>query len=283
MTSIEKTGRTVDEAITAALEELGVTRDQVEVEVLEQEGRALFGILGHTQARVRVTLKATPGVVAAALAQEILDAMPANAKAELTREDDEQALINLSGEDLGMLIGKHGNTLAALQHLVGLITARKTGVHKRIVLDAEGYRERREEALRGMAKRAARRAIESGREVSLDPLPANERRIVHIALAEDKRVTTTSVGEDPFRRLIIAPKGAAAGQRRRGAREGREGTPPSSRRRGAEARPQEERFYTEQDEIPEEAAELEEPEEGEGLPGEEAGEPHEEERSTPDQ
>jgi spoIIIJ-associated protein len=277
MTSIEKAGRTVDEAITAALEELGVTRDQVEVEVLEQEGRALFGILGHTQARVRVTPKATPGMVAAALAQEILDAMPANAKAELAREDDEQALINLSGEDLGMLIGKHGNTLAALQHLVGLITARKTGVHKRIVLDAEGYRERREEALRGMAKRAARRAIESGREVSLDPLPANERRIIHIALAEDKRVTTTSVGEDPFRRLIIAPKGAAAGQRRRGEREGREGRPPASGgRRGAEARPQEERFYTEQDEIPEEAAELEEPEEGQGLPPEEAGEPEEE-------
>jgi spoIIIJ-associated protein len=258
MTSIEKTGRTVDDATTAALEELGVTRDQAEVEVLEQEGRALFGILGHTQARVRVSLKATPGRIAADLAQEILDAMGAKAKAEMVREDEEEVGIDLTGEDLGMLIGKHGGTLSALQHLVGLITSRKTGAHKRIVLDAEGYRERREEALRAMAERAARHAVESGREVSLDPMSANERRIVHLALGDDKRVTTRSVGEDPFRRLIICPKGGP-GQRPRRPREGQ----PPSRTAGAgeerwtreEAPPAEEEWQPEEEEAPQQEEE----------------------------
>lgn len=234
MRSIEKAGRTVDEAVERALQELGVTRQEVEVEVLDEEPRALFGILGPTYALVRVTVKATPGQIATELVTDVLKAMQVDATAELAVEDQEQATINIKGQDLGVIIGRRGQTLGALQHLVGLITTRKTGLHKRVVLDAEDYRARREETLRSIARRAAERALETGEDVSLDPMPANERRIVHLALAEDPRVSTRSIGQEPMRRLVVSPKGGVPRQRRRPTA----GRPP--RRRTAPAQKPEE-------------------------------------------
>jgi spoIIIJ-associated protein len=140
--------------------------------------------------------------------------MGADATAEVEMEDREQATINIKGQDLGVIIGRRGQTLGALQHLIGLITTRKTNLHKRVVLDAEEYRARREETLRTIARRAADRAVETGEDVSLDPMPASERRIVHLALADDLRVATRSVGQDPMRSLVVSPKGGAPRQRR---------------------------------------------------------------------
>jgi spoIIIJ-associated protein len=227
-TVIEKTGRTADEAVEVALRELGASREEVEIEVLGEESRGLLGILGHSQTRVRVSLKAPPPRAAIAqqaleLLQQVLEAMESDVQAKLISENEEEIVLDLQGEDLGILIGKHGQTLGALQHLVNIITNRRLPQEqrKRIIVDAEGYRAKRESSLTGMAKRAARTARETGREVTLDALAANERRIIHMALADEPGVTTRSVGTDPSRRVVVVPtvrrgRPADAGEHRQG-------------------------------------------------------------------
>jgi spoIIIJ-associated protein len=209
MRSIEQSGRNVEDAVQNALKALGVAREEVEVEVLAEESRGLLGILGHTEARVRVTVKAGVAQRAVEVLQEMLGYMGIEATPEITGDDAEAAYINLrGGDDLGLLIGKRGQTLAALQLITAMIANREQPAEKRkkIILDAEGYRERRERALRSMARNAAERAKRSGREVKLEALNPRERRIVHLALAEDTGVTTRSEGEDPDRAVIVSPR-----------------------------------------------------------------------------
>jgi spoIIIJ-associated protein len=209
MRSIDQSGRNVEEAVQHALKSLGVTREQVEVEVLAEETRGLLGILGHTEAKVRVTVK--PGVAERALEvlTEILQHMNLDATPEISADDAEGVQINIrGGSDLGLLIGKRGQTLAALQLLTAMIANRQQPLEqrKKVILDAEGYRERRERALEAMAQNAADRAKRSGREVALEALTPRERRIVHMALANDPGVTTRSEGEDPDRIVIVSPR-----------------------------------------------------------------------------
>lgn len=206
MISVEKTAKTVDEAVQLALTELGLPRERVQVEVLE-ESRSLLGILGTSQARVRVTADLTFGERAAHLLGEVLAHMGVVAVPKVVEEDGEQIVINIEGEELGLLIGKHGQTLAALQHLIGLMANRGQEQRRRIILDAEGYRARREESLRHLALASARQAKLGAQAVTLDPMLPHERRIVHTALMEDPDVTTYSVGEDPNRRIVIEPRG----------------------------------------------------------------------------
>lgn len=209
MRSIEQTGRSVEEAVQAALRALGTSRDEVEVEVLAQESRGLLGILGHTEAKVRVTVKPSLAQRAVEVLTEILTKMGVEATPEVVSDDAEAVQINLRGEqDLGLLIGKHGQTLAALQLITAMIANRSQPPEKRrkVILDAEGYRERRERALRSMARNAAERAKRTGQEVTLQALSARERRIVHVALADDPGVTTRSQGEDPERVVVVSPR-----------------------------------------------------------------------------
>jgi len=210
MASVEKTARTVDDAVELALAELGVPRERVQVEVLE-EGRPLFGILGAAQVRVRVTAQVTVGERAARMLTEMIGHMGIEGTTKVVEEDEAQALIDIQGDELGLLIGKHGQTLAAVQHLLGLMANRGEEHRKRVILDAQGYRERREESLRHLALASARRAKQTGEPVTLDPLLPHERRIIHTALAEDPGVATRSIGEDPTRRIVIEPKGGAEG------------------------------------------------------------------------
>ena len=209
MRAIEQSGRNVEEAIQAALKALGVTREQAEIEVLAAETRGLLGILGHTEAKVRVTVK--PGVAdrAVEVLSRILGYMGIEATPELTSDDADAVQINIrGGSDLGLLIGKRGQTLAALQLITAMIANRGQPMEerKKVILDAEGYRERREQALTSMAHNAAERAKRTGREVRLEALTPRERRIVHMALAEDSGVSTRSEGEDPDRIVIVAPR-----------------------------------------------------------------------------
>ena len=157
MTSVEKTAKTVEEAIQLALEELGLPRDQVQVEILEQT-RSLFGILGSTHARVRVTAQLSLGERAARMLSRMLALMGIEAAPKVVAEDDSEVTIDIEGQELGLLIGKYGQTLAALQHLLGIMANRGEENRKRIILDAEGYRARREESLRHLAIASARRA-----------------------------------------------------------------------------------------------------------------------------
>ena len=206
MTSVEKTARTAQEAIQLALDELGLPCDQVQVEILE-ESRSLFGILGSTQARVRVTAQISFGERAARTLSRMVALMGIEGAPKVVEEDDSQVTIDIEGQELGLLIGKYGQTLGALQHLLGIMANRGEENRKRIILDAEGYRARREESLRHLALASARRAKQSGEPVTLDPLLPHERRIIHTTLMDDAGITTHSIGEDPTRRIVIEARG----------------------------------------------------------------------------
>ena len=209
MESIEQSGRTVDDAVQAALQALGVPREEVEVEVLAEESRGILGILGYSEAKVRVTVR--PGLPQRArdILGRIVELMGIQADVEITADEPEGVHLELhSSTDLGLLIGKRGQTLAALQLIVAMMANRDQPPDKRrrVVLDAEGYRARRERALSATARSAADRAKRTGKPVSLEALTPRERRIVHLALADDPGVSTRSEGEDPHRSVVISPR-----------------------------------------------------------------------------
>jgi spoIIIJ-associated protein len=136
--------------------------------------------------------------------EEMISLMGLNATVEVARGGD-TARLNVKGDDLGALIGRRGEKLASLQHIVNLIVGRREGQHHRIAIDVENYRGRREEQLRDVADRAAKRVIQSGKIIQLEAMPAIERRIVHMALLENPKVRTQSVGVEPNRRIVVLP------------------------------------------------------------------------------
>ncbi len=203
MEIIEKTGKTVEEALEAALAELGVDRDQVEYKVVEAPSKALFGLLGGREAKVEVVLKkVNPVDTARAFLEKVTRAMGLTVSMSVS-EDEDCVTINLRGEDLGLLIGKHGQTLDALQYLMNLVSQRDAKDRLRIVLDIEDYRKRRAETLEQLALRLADRAKRSGERVVLEPMTPHERKIIHMSLQSDSRIETFSEGQEPFRRVVI--------------------------------------------------------------------------------
>ena len=205
------TGRTVEEAIELALKELDADRDEAEVEVLSRGKSGFLGI-GAELARVRVT-KIPQGGSAAALATEavsrILQAAGVNVSRTLRAANDPDTggpIIDLSGEDSGLLIGRRGQTLQSLQFLVNLIVRKRFGDEVRVVLDVERYRQRRENSLRDMATKVASRVVQTSRSITLEPMPPVDRRIVHTTLSEHPGVTTESMGVGDNRKVTIMPK-----------------------------------------------------------------------------
>lgn len=207
MTAVEKIGKTVDEAVSFALAELGVDEKKVEIEVLEAPSKGLFGLIGNKPAKVRVTLKK---VDAAVVAEEFLNHIFSSMHLTVTIEKntgEEGIVFNLRGEDLGILIGKHGQTLDALQYLTNLAANRDIeGERVRIVVDVEDYRKRREETLYRLAERLAEKVKRRGERVVLEPMSRHERKIIHMALQEDTRISTYSEGDEPYRKVVIALK-----------------------------------------------------------------------------
>ncbi|MFZ3172597.1 MAG: RNA-binding cell elongation regulator Jag/EloR [Carboxydocellales bacterium] len=201
----EKSARTIDEAIRSALAELGVGPAQAEIEVLKEPSKGLFGLIGNKLARVKIKVKETPIERACFFIKEVADAMGINVKLEV-EESDEIVKINFNGDDLGILIGRRGDTLDALQYLVNLVANRKEENRVRMVLDVEGYRRRREQTLQNLAVKLADKVRRRGQEVVLEPMNPHERRIIHTTLQNNRFVYTTSQGEEPFRKIIIAPK-----------------------------------------------------------------------------
>lgn len=205
MNSLEKTGRTVEEAIQSACQELGVRREEVDVEVLEEPSRGFLGILGTRAARVRVTVR--PHKVE--LAKEFVSGLLANMglKASLeVRGQGESRTIDIIGRDLGILIGRRGDTLKHVEFLTNMACAKGSGDVKRIVVDVGGYRKRREQRLEEMARNVARRVERTGKSVALEPMDARDRRIIHMALQKNSRVMSHSEGEEPFRRVVVSLK-----------------------------------------------------------------------------
>ncbi len=205
MRSVEKTGRTVDEAIGAALAELGVPKSDCRIEVLAEPSRGFLGILGTREARVRVTVKESRAELAKAFLAGVLERMNTEAAIEVRPRGDTLHL-DVVGKDMGILIGRRGDTLRALEFLTNLASSKGSGEALRVVVDVSGYRKRRERELEEMARNLARRVMRTGQRVVTQPLEARDRRIVHLALQGSKRVTTHSEGEEPFRRVVISPK-----------------------------------------------------------------------------
>ncbi|HHX10423.1 MAG TPA: protein jag [Firmicutes bacterium] len=214
-TTIETTGRSVEEALENALRELGVSADDVIVEVIEEPSRGFLGIIGGKDARIRVTLKKSRAEIAYEFLTGLLQRMNVHGVIE-TRAQGDTHLFMVDGEDLGILIGRHGQTLKHLEFLTNVVSSRGIGNIKRIFVDVAGYRKRKEKMLEDMARNAARRVERTGRSTTLRPMDARDRRIIHLALQKNGRVTTHSEGDEPFRRVVISPRrnaGAASRQR----------------------------------------------------------------------
>ena len=226
MEGVEESGKTVDEAIEKALGKLGLDQTEVEIEILSMGRSGILGI-GGDRARVVVRPKsggATPAPGAAAatgedtetavgILEHLLELMNVDASVRVRAPETPgdglglvRAVLDVSGEDLGILIGRRGDTLSSLQWLVNLMVSRKLKARTAFGIDVEGYRRRREESLKGLALRMADRVKSTGQSITLEPMPPNERRIVHLALAQDPNVITVSIGEGESRKVAITPR-----------------------------------------------------------------------------
>lgn len=229
MIEVEKSAKTVDEAIKLALEELKAEREQVEVEVLEYPARGIFGIIGTKLARVKVVKKETEPLevkekifekkdmrvveytfekeTAKKFLREVLNAM--DIKAEIRLKDTKDGLyISLSGPKMGTIIGRRGQTLDSLQYLTSLVVNKDKDRENyvKVILDTEDYRRKREETLNRLARRLGDKVSKSGKKVELEPMNPYERRIIHSALQNYEDIITYSEGEEPFRKVIISHK-----------------------------------------------------------------------------
>jgi len=220
MESLEVSGRTVEEAIQKALEQLGVSREEAEVTVVNEGRHGILG-LGAEEARVRVRpLVATPkemgdvaeaaaGVLETLLARlGLVASVVSETKPPVVGGEGAPGVItlNVKGDDLGILIGRRGQTLASLQHIVRLIVAHQAKARVPIVIDVEGYKQRRYDALQALALRVAEQVKAKGKPFALEPMPAYERRIIHLTLADHPDVTTESTGEGETRKVVIVPR-----------------------------------------------------------------------------
>lgn len=220
MKSQEYTAKSVDLAIEEGLADLGMSREQVEVEIVNKGGLL-------SKAKVVLTVKETPGMRAQSFLNRVLEIMGVTAVVELD-DAEEEAVLEITGTDSAKLFGHHGETIDALQYLSSLIANADGEDYRRIVLDSENYRQMRQERLERIADSMAAKALDRGYRIKLDPMNPFERRVIHTHLAENKDVETRSEGEEPNRYVVIAPVGGKAA--RYEPKEGEEATSDYSNR-----------------------------------------------------
>lgn len=238
-TTLEIIAPSVDEAVARGIAQLGINRDAVDVEVLDTGSKGLFGI-GGRQARVRLVLKSGPAAktvtapavksstaipadetpadeddvlrVSRETVKELLEKMKVFAKVTVhygepeEAGDDKQVMVDINGDDLSILIGRRTETLNALQYIASLIVSKQLEKWVPLVIDIQGYRSRRTRALQQLARRMAEQAVHTGKRQTLEPMPANERRIIHMELSNNTQVITESTGEEPNRKVTIVLK-----------------------------------------------------------------------------
>jgi len=203
MKLIEVNGRTVDEAVDSALKELNVTKDKVEIEILDEGNKGFLNIFGAKPARIKVKVKRDYIVEAKSFLRNVLNSMEIKAEIRMKEEDD-TLNINLIGPNMGLIIGYRGETLDSLQYLISLVVNKgHENPYKRVVLDTENYRAKREETLKRLAGKTAFKVRKFKKAIKLEPMNPYERRIIHAALQNDKSVYTYSEGEEPFRKIVI--------------------------------------------------------------------------------
>lgn len=201
---IEAIGKNVESAIENGLKELGVTRDKVDIEILDEGSKGVFGLIGAKPAKVRLTIKKDYEAIAKSFLRDVLDKMGIKCEIQIKDEDD-ILKVNLVGPKMGALIGHRGETLDALQYLLSLVINKYSGENefKKVLLDTQNYRKKREETLIRLANRLAYRVKRYNKSITLEPMNPYERRIIHAALQNHPDVTTYSIGEEPFRKVVI--------------------------------------------------------------------------------
>ena len=243
MIMVEKSAKTIEEAIELALEELKADRENVDIEVLEQPSKGIFGLIGSKNAKVRVILKEETieekieeklpekkkedniikdNIIkkeiritdytlekekARKFLRDVLESM--DIKAEIRIKDTKEGIyINLSGPKMGVIIGRRGQTLDSLQYLVSLVINKdkEKDSYVKVILDTEDYRKKREQTLQRLARRLAEKVQKTGKKIELEPMNPYERRIIHSTLQEFPDITTFSEGEEPYRKVIISHK-----------------------------------------------------------------------------
>ncbi len=203
MKETEAIGRTVEEAIDNALETMNATRKDVKVQVLEEGSKGFLGILGSRQARVKVVRAESPEKLIKEFLEKIVKIMNIEADIEVrTREG--YYFVSINGEKMGILIGRRGDTLDALQYICNIAINRKLKNRVRVVIDIEGYRKRRELTLINLARRMSARVKETGKKIIMEPMNPQERRIIHTALQNETEIYTFSEGREPYRKVVIS-------------------------------------------------------------------------------
>ena len=196
--------KTVDEAITAATLELGISSDQLEYKVIDEGSKGFLGIFNTKPAVISVTVKKSLLERTQAFCEELFDAMKVETTVNIDfKEEDNVMNIDLSGSDMGILIGKRGQTLDALQYLISLYVNRESDAYIRVKLDTENYRERRKVTLEKLAKKIAYTVKRTKKPVALEPMNPYERRVIHSALQNDRYVCTKSEGENRIEKLLL--------------------------------------------------------------------------------
>lgn len=204
MKIIEQQAKTVDEAIKLGLAKLNADLDDVEVEVLEEGNSGFLGFLAK-DAKVRLKLKPNHLKTTINFLTDIIKLIGIDATFSANEKDD-FIKVDFQGKDMGILIGRHGKTLDAIQFLTSIVVNKQNDGFKRIVIDAENYRKRREASLQKFARNMARKAQKIKKDIVLEPMLPNERRLVHMALQDSKNIETKSIGEEPNRRVVISLK-----------------------------------------------------------------------------
>ncbi|PAE43696.1 RNA-binding cell elongation regulator Jag/EloR [Bacillus sp. 7884-1] len=204
MKQVTATGQTVKEAVESALAQLNTTKDRADVAIIDEGKKGIFGIFGSRPAVVKVTVIIDPIDEARKFLLQVSEQMGAPISIEMKR-DGKQVLFIMTGEKIALLIGKRGQTLNSLQYLTQLIINRFSNQYLTVILDAEDYRNRRNDTLIQLAHRLALKALKTGKDVALEPMPSYERKVIHTALSDNKRVKTFSDGSDPHRHIVISP------------------------------------------------------------------------------
>ncbi|OGX61617.1 MAG: DNA-binding protein, partial [Paenibacillus sp. RIFOXYA1_FULL_44_5] len=202
MKKIVVTGKTIEDAVKSGLAQLHVTQEQVNIQILEQPVKGLFGLIGSKEAKVELEVKPDPFEEALTFIQDVIATMDLNIKIEIKNEQD-ATVFNLIGKELGILIGRRGQTLDSLQYLINIVANRYSPSYVKIILDAENFRERRKQTLEELSERLANRVLRTGKDVVLEPMSAQERKIIHTWLQDYPDVKTYSKGDEPNRRVVI--------------------------------------------------------------------------------
>lgn len=202
MKSVEVAATTVEEAIEQALIQLNANELDVEIEVLEESKKALFGLFGGKEAKVRVTKRMNIEEIAKDFILKLLGTMDVEVKLSVKLKQN-NLYIDMDGPEMAILIGRRGQTLDSLQYLVSLVVNKDREDYIRVILDTENYRQKRKDTLERLAFKLAKRASKIKKNITLEPMNPYERRIIHSALQNNKFVTTKSEGEEPFRKVVI--------------------------------------------------------------------------------